>query len=190
MPEQQSNGMFGQGFDNSLDFQHDGLSASDLGAGFGNIRTSDAMDMDGMASPMHQAPFSLADELADAFNDPENDGTSRLLAEIEYGNETQDFVPSCRSSPLRGAKGSRATTSSHLQDDEDSYATNTHFEGGMTELQESLRDIQSSLHVISEHNKAITSTSAESEVRIETLMSNLIRSTYEWVNKLDTRYNC
>jgi hypothetical protein len=183
MPEQQTNGLFGQFADDSLDFQHDALSlsASELGAGFGNIQTSDLSNMDHPTSSMHQAQFSLADELADAFDDNKHNSTSRLLAELDHDNEDQVMTPSLQASPLRVAKSSRATIASQPQDDVDKYATNTAFEEETLALHESLRDVKHFQELLEAHNNLPMNRAADVEVRIETLASNLIRKIYEWV---------
>lgn len=192
MPEQQANGLYHQGLDDSLDFQQNGLSLSlsDLGAGFGNA-LADVSDSYDILSPIQNAPFSLADELADAFH-PKDNASSGLLAELELetalDDREQDLLSSVQSSPLRNAKSSRATVSSQTRTDDDNYATNAVFEEETRELQESTRSIQGFCSVLQDYNHASARAVGESEGRIEILASNLIRKTYEYADtSSDTR---
>lgn len=184
MPEQQPNGLFHSALDDSLDLQHSGLSLSldELGAGFGNVRT-DALDLHDMSSPLHNAPFSLADELADAF-DTRDQPSGSLLAELELETgqveRNQEALSSVQSSPLsRNAKSSRATVASQSLIDDDKYATNADFEEETRELQGTARKLQDFCSVLHQHNHASAHANVDREGRIETLTSNLIRKTYE-----------
>lgn len=182
MPEQQPNGLFGHFADDSLDFQHHALSlsASELGAGFGNIQNSD-LSMDHLASSMYHAPFSLADELADAFDASEHHGASRLLAELDHENDPEDqaITSSLQASPLRAAKSSRATIASQPPNDVDIDATNMAFEEETLALHESMKDVKHFQELLESHNNTSANRTADMEMRIETLAVNLIRKVYE-----------
>lgn len=184
MPGQQASGLFHQGIDDSLDFQHNelSLSFSELGAGFGNIREDGCSDLGVTISPNHNAPFSLADELADAFITNGQPASSALLDELELEQGDHGLFSSIQSSPLRTAKSSRMTTASrHVEVEDDKDATNSGFEEETAELQESVRNVEQFCRVLHDYNNTAAHTSVESEARVETLASNLIRKTYELV---------
>lgn len=180
MPDQQIDGMFGSSISDEFGFQHEGLSASDLGAGFGNIKQSDLSLLDGFTDSTQQAPFSLADELADALDGHEHEDSDRILAELDLDSGHHELLSSIQSSPMRVAKSSRATmASSATETDIDENATNAEFEEQTHLLQTLLQELETSSQAIETLNHSTTHGSAEVEHRIEALCSGLIRSSYE-----------
>lgn len=180
MPVQQSNDMFGLSLGDEFGFNHEGLSVSDLGTGFGNVQAADVSG--NLSFPTTHAPFSLADELAGALSGGVNheDDATTLLAELDLDSGHHERLPSLQSSPMRTAKSSRMTVTSQRTDNEtDEFTSNIDFENVTDTLQVMVHDLRQITETLRTCNIPSTSTSHDTEQRIESLCSTLIKGIYE-----------